>query len=212
MLDEIRELLKTKKGAPVSSGAYRGAIATAESALDAARARIPELERAWSRALLDATPADAEAHDKTVREAQHEIRRYEVALEELKLRLAEAEAREESNVVESLFARGEKLQTKGAQLMATYAEQARALGATLTALRDVRTEFLGIERDLEHRVPEAMINAAGQTDYNARGEMRARLYGDCGEPGSCQRKAFPYWTEFELPNPDEPHGVFWRGR
>lgn len=126
----LRELLGLRPKADTSA-ALRASLTDTQTALASVRSIAANLEAERGAILLDASAAEAEAHEAKLAESVAEAGRLAAMCAALPVRIAEAEARERAAVLDQLAARAEGEAAAAAelvpQIMRAFAEAAELM-------------------------------------------------------------------------------------
>jgi len=188
------------------SAAIRGSLAEAEAALAAALSRGASLEAQRGAILLDASPAEADAHEASLAAAMAEAGRLAAMCAALPARIAAAEARERAAELDNLAAATEALAEEGAALvpqimrdLAAVAERMRQHDDLTAKVRAASTELqAGGRQRIElpmRRVWPDPTNATPTTfgfDRLGRGDGTVFIRAPGYDPGRAQG-SLPRW-------------------
>ena len=195
----FRDLLRADKAGPAG---IRAAMERAEAEARAASARLDGLtaQRArgrWSRT----TTRRSTGSRPRLAKARRDLDRAELAAEELKRRLVEAEAAERQAALDAAFERGEAAHRRAVELVGEYGALVPRVRAILEELERLDRAIVAVNAELDsgrdgRRVPEPDRTARPQTTPVSLAQSRDLRQLVLPSSTDPYRLAFPARTVF----------------
>jgi hypothetical protein len=186
---KIAELLARDKN---NSSAIHEAIARAQAAGTEARGRMAELDRKRREALLADDERSLDRLEATIREAERDADRGDLAVIELRDRLKEALDRERTATLDAAYERGTAAQEKALKIIrGDYAKAAAKLAGLMSELRDLDQVVAAANAELERAADKRRVK---EPDREARSQ----------EGWPVQHLQKPIYQQIVLPSAENP--------
>ena len=175
-----------------SSTEYKEALAKSQQVLESSRGNLSDLKGQRRNLLLDGADQDIDKFDKEIVGVSREIERLQLAIVTLNERLAEAEAREESEDLDEQLTEARQALDRGIELIKEYGAHTTTIAEILLELRD----------------KNKIIRSANTAASNAGREDRINMpeHVACSLPGGEYRSLE---ASVKLPSSTNSYNLVW---